>query len=133
MSVTYNLSIRNLECLKSTGNLSNVVVEAHWHLTAADGPYSADCYGAALLPEANGASFTPYENLTHDEVVSWVESIAASELDSAKENLASTVAKLKANPAASPELPWVAALSFDLAIAETAPIPEFAKILDDQE
>jgi len=49
------------------------VYTAHWRCTATDGDYSASSYGTAGFqqdPEAEG--FTPYEDLTEEQVLGWL-------------------------------------------------------------
>lgn len=78
-----------------------LVVTVDWRATEQDGQYVASAYGSVGLER--GDSFTPYEDLTQEQVVSWVkESVNVDEIES---NLATEIS-LKKNPVVLPGKPW---------------------------
>lgn len=71
---TYNWIISALECKVSEDGLTNVVSTIHWRYNATneDG-ITADTYGAQPVGSPDPANFTPYENITKEQVVGWLE------------------------------------------------------------
>ena len=71
---TYNWIISALECKVSEDGLTNVVSTIHWRYNATneDG-ITVDTYGAQPVGSPDPADFTPYENITKDQVVGWLE------------------------------------------------------------
>ena len=49
------------------------VYTAHWRCTASDGDFSASSYGTAgFTQDPESDSFTPYDQLTEEQVLGWV-------------------------------------------------------------
>jgi hypothetical protein len=65
--------ISAMECKVKEDNLSDVVILVHWRYNAASDEYFADTYGATSVPLPTGEDFTPYAELTKEQVVSWLE------------------------------------------------------------
>ncbi len=84
-------------------NLSDgTVTVIHWSATEQDGEHSARAYGSASLERnEDSATFIPFEDLTEEQVIQWVE----AEWDSPEEMLKAEVAKLKA-PTSTTGMPW---------------------------
>jgi hypothetical protein len=93
-------------------NLSDgTVTVIHWSATEQDGEHSARAYGSASLERnEDSATFIPFEDLTEEQVIQWVEAEWASledrnNGDSPEETLKAEVAKLKA-PTSTTGMPW---------------------------
>lgn len=65
---TLNWSISNLDRELSDGYVYN----AHWNVSLIDGEHSASSYGSVGL-ERPETSLIPYEDLTEELVISWVQ------------------------------------------------------------
>ena len=52
------------------GSLTDVVITADWRCNGTDETYSGTCYGSCSFQPPSG-SFTPYEDLTQDQVLDW--------------------------------------------------------------
>ena len=50
---------------------TDVVIISHWRLIARDGEYSARVYGAASLAAPDPDNFTPYADVTKEQVKAW--------------------------------------------------------------
>jgi hypothetical protein len=50
---------------------TDVVVTAAWRCNGVDGQYTGTVYGAASFTLSQGSSFTPYDQLTQDQVLGW--------------------------------------------------------------
>jgi len=74
MSATITWVIEWMQCKPTEGSLTDVVVNAGWRCngaqTANSVNYAATNYGTASFPMPEG-SFTPYDQLTQDQVLGW--------------------------------------------------------------
>jgi len=106
VSNTYTWDIAQLQCYPSHGEKANVVVAIHWVLTGTDGVNSASRQGASGVSFDSDAQFTPYENLTKDELISWVETSLGEEgVQEIKDGVDSDLAQLASQPTFI-SLPW---------------------------
>jgi len=69
----YNWVISAMECLKKDGEFNDVVITIHWRYSADKDGFNSEIYGASSMPLPTGEDFTPYEDLTKDQVVGWLE------------------------------------------------------------
>ena len=96
MNIEWN--VVNME--RKTDN--GFVVTVHYTVNAVDGEVTASTYGTVgYTQEAD--SFTPFEQLTKDQVVGWVQT--SLDKDAVEASLASQVEALK-NPVQESGLPW---------------------------
>ena len=102
-----NWNIVQLDCYPEKDGETDVVFTAHWDLTAAEGEYSGRVYGSVGLTLDASAPFTPYAQLTKEQVVGWVKDALGEETVAATEaNVAKQIADQKNPPVVSPPLPW---------------------------
>ena len=96
MNIEWN--VVNME--RKTDN--GFVVTVHYTVNAVDGEVTASTYGTVgYTQEAD--SFTPFEQLTKDQVVGWVQT--SLDKDAVEASLASQIEALK-NPVQESGLPW---------------------------
>ena len=95
MNVTYKID--NLDRQTSDG----LVTTAHWRVDAVDGEHTAGAYGSVGF--TRGDDFTPFEQLTEAQVLTWVKS--QLEVEQIEAALAQIIAEQKA-PKALSGLPW---------------------------
>ena len=69
--ITINWIIERLLVRKVEGTYSDVVITADWRCNGTQDQYSGTCYGSASFAPPSGSSFTPYEDLTQEQVLSW--------------------------------------------------------------
>jgi hypothetical protein len=62
--------IERLLVRKVEGTYSDVVITADWRCNGSQDQYSGTCYGSASFAPPSG-NFTPYEDLTQDQVLGW--------------------------------------------------------------
>lgn len=80
MAVTYTWVIEQMNCYPQANGKTDVVFNVAWRLNGTDGKYSATVYGTiGLQPYQAGDPFTPYDQLTEDQVVGWVEAAMGEE------------------------------------------------------
>ena len=71
--VDYTWKIRTLSAVNQDGIPPNTVNEVHWTLTGESGDYRAEISTFTQIEYNPDASFVPMQQLTEDQVVSWVE------------------------------------------------------------
>jgi hypothetical protein len=77
--------ISAMECIKKQDNLNDVVITIHWRYQAEKDGVSTDMYGATSMPLPTGEDFTPFDELTKDQVCGWLE--ATLDVPTMEENL----------------------------------------------
>lgn len=97
-----------MECYPSYETANNVVFTVHWGLTGTDEEYSSYVYGVTSIPlDGLDDNFTPYEDLTEEQVIGWVLDTLGEESVASHENtIASAIAEQKSPKTISPALPW---------------------------
>lgn len=104
MSNTYQELIERMDCYPKQGDETDVVCTIYWRINATDGNYSATAYGSVGVTWAEGDPFTPYEDLTKDEVWGWVA--AKVNMDEIKANLDKQIEAQVNPPIVSLPLPF---------------------------
>lgn len=101
-------NINALDCYPEYQGEKDCVFTAHWDLTATEGEYSGRVYGSVGLTLDAEAPFTPYNQLTKDQVIGWVKDAMGAETVAAHEaNVLQQIENQKNPPVVSPKLPWV--------------------------
>lgn len=96
---TYNWAINSMDRQTADGFVTTV----HYTVSAQDGDYNASTYGTIGYTEEEGQSYTPYDQLTADQVVGWVQTSLGKDVVEA--SLQSQIDALK-NPVQESGLPW---------------------------
>jgi len=73
MAITYIWSITNLNCYPEVEGETNVVFTSYWELSGTDGQYAGKIYGSTPLTYVAGTPFTPYDQLTEEQVINWTK------------------------------------------------------------
>jgi hypothetical protein len=98
-----------MEEYPTTGSLTDVVFNVHWRRNATetvdDTQYFADVYGSLSVPAPSAENFTPYEDLTFEQVCGWLE--AGLDVESLDANLEAQIENQINPPVVSLPLPWV--------------------------
>lgn len=77
--MNYIWKIENLVVARQLTAQRDVVTSASWRVTAIDGGLRGTAHGTIHFPAPDGDKFTAYENLTEDEILSWVWEIGKSD------------------------------------------------------
>ena len=69
-----NWKIEWMKTVPQAAGITDVVVEVGWRLTGTEGEHSASAYGSVVfrVPESVGENFTPFADLTEQQVLGWV-------------------------------------------------------------
>lgn len=76
MSATFKWVIEWMQCRPQEGSYTDVVITAGWRCTAVESSggseYSSGVYGTCAFSQpSEGGQFTPYADLTQDQVLDW--------------------------------------------------------------
>lgn len=96
--------ISAMDTAPSEDGLIDVVKTVHWRRQEQDGEYVADVYGAMGCSAPDPMAYTPYADLTFDQVCSWLEAnLNVAALDA---NLDQQIENQKNPPIVQLPLPW---------------------------
>jgi len=100
-------TVSQLDCYPQEDGRADVVFNVHWQCTGVDGEYNGQVYSTCAVTLDPAAPFTPYANLTQDQVLGW---IWASGVDkAATESAVQQQIDNQINPpVVAPPLPWAA-------------------------
>jgi hypothetical protein len=112
MAVSYFWTINPLEAYPTASGESDVVFTAHWQLHATeevDGTiYNAQSIGTQGLTYTSSSAFTPFEELTLEQVQGWVENaMGTGSVDNMKAGLATQIANQINPPVVTLTSPWL--------------------------
>ena len=97
--ISYNWQINQMDRLTSDG----FVVTVHYTVTAQEGEYTASTYGTVGYSEQPGESYTPYDQLTQEMAIGWVQTSLGK--DTVESSLVSQIEAQK-QPKQVSGLPW---------------------------
>lgn len=107
MAVTYEWVIEQMSCYPEYEGEQDVVFTVCWRLNGNEGDYNGTVYGSVGVTYEAGSPFTPYADLTQDQVVGWVKAALGDEQVAAYEaNVAGQIENQKNPPVVNPPLPW---------------------------
>ena len=85
---------------------TEVVLSAGWRCTGVDGEFSSSAYGSVSFPQPEeGGAFTPYADLTLEQVLGWVWDNGVDK-DATEISVTAQVENLVNPPTITPPLPW---------------------------
>lgn len=100
--------ISSLQCKPKEESMTDVVIIVDWRRTCAetiDGKdYYADVYGSYSCSNPNPEDFTPYDQLTYEQVCSWLD--AALPVEQLDLNLDQQIENQVNPPTVTPPLPF---------------------------
>jgi hypothetical protein len=110
--------IERLLVRKVEGTLTDVVITADWRCNGSQDQYSGTCYGSASFAPPSG-SFTPYEDLTEQQVLDWCFANGVDQ-KAIEANVTAQIENQINPPVIAPPLPWVPVVP---------PAPEVEKVV----
>ena len=88
------------------GTLTDVVITADWRCNGSQESFSGTCYGSCSFAPPSG-SFTPYEDLTQEQVLDWCFSNGVDKT-AIEANVSLQIQNQINPPVVSLPLPWAA-------------------------
>jgi hypothetical protein len=73
MEYNWIFSEDSFQCAKALDGLTNVIECIHWKYEATDGNISGVIAGCNGFAAPTSEDFIPYEELTKEEIISWIE------------------------------------------------------------
>ena len=101
---TYTWNVSAIDCYPQADGETNVVFNVHWQLSATQDTYSGSVYSTCGVPAPTGA-FTPYADLTQDQVLSWIWANGVDK-DSAEAAVQAQIDAQITPTVVQPALPW---------------------------
>ena len=98
-------TISQLDCKPQEDGQTDVVVTAHWQCTASQDEYTSQVYGTASFTYTPESPFTPYADLTQDQVLAWCWANGVDK-DATEANVAAQLEAQINPPIITPPLPW---------------------------
>ena len=100
--ITFNWDCKTVDVYPTSGDNANVVYNVHWRLTGVSdqldengNPYSSSAIGTQTLNTEEIVSFVPFEELTNEQVVTWVqEAMGTEEVTLMEENVTNQINNL---------------------------------------
>ena len=105
MANTYTWNITNMTCLPEVDGYTDVVVQVTWKCIGTDGTNFAEQYDINVF-SFDPTNFTPYSQLTQEQVLSWVWSTV--DQTAIEGVVAAQLTNLANPPVVALPLPWAA-------------------------
>ena len=105
MTTTYNWIVEYMSCYPQYEGETDVVFTVGWRCNATDGKYDATQYGSVGVTYEAGSPYTPYPDLTQDQVLGWIWGNGVDK-DAVEAALAANIADQVNPPVVTPPLPW---------------------------
>jgi len=104
--ITLSWIIERLLCKPVEGTLTDVVITADWRCNGSQDNYSGTCYGSTSFAPPS-ENFTPYDQLTQDQVLGWCFSNGVDKT-AIEANVTAQIENQINPPIIAPPLPWAA-------------------------
>ena len=96
-----------MQTTPTSANPSEAVLQVGWRCNGTEDNFSGSVYSTCTLPAADPASFTPYNQLTQDQVLGWIWANGVNQA-ATEAAVAQQIDNQKNPPTIQPELPWAA-------------------------
>lgn len=105
MSATITWIVTAMDCYPQEGSETDVVFNVHWTCSGVQDTFTGSVYSTCSVPAPSGSAFTPYADLTQDQVLGW---IWANGVDQAATEAAvqQQIDNQINPPVVTPQLPW---------------------------
>ena len=102
---TFTWTVSRLDCYPQAEGQTDVVFTVHWTCAGTDGTYNGSVYSTCNVTYVAGTPYTPYDQLTQDQVLGWIWSSGVDQ-SSAEAAVQSQINSQINPPVVSPPLPW---------------------------
>jgi hypothetical protein len=108
MEIVYSWAIEQMQEVPQQGSLTDVVINISWRrfgtTVVDDKEYQAGAFGFFVCSQPSGEDFTPYEDLTREQVIGWLE--AGLDVEAINLNLIAQLNDQINPPVVILPLPW---------------------------
>lgn len=112
MANTYAWTINALDVHPTENNLSNVVYNIHWGMTATSDQtdsegnlYTTNAIGTQIVSAPTPDQFVDFNSLTEDDVISWLEA-SDMNIEEIKAGLDNSIQNLITPTSVTKNVPW---------------------------
>lgn len=107
MATTITWVVEQMSCYPENDGETDVVFIVYWRCNGQDGQYFATNYGSQGVTYVARSPFTPYADLTQDQVIGWVkDAMGPEQAASIEANIETQIQNLINPPVVNPPLPW---------------------------
>jgi hypothetical protein len=107
VTIQYQWHIGPFDVKLSENGLDKVVCGVHWRLNGEEGGMQSSIYGSLGLPAPESDNFTPFEKLTKEMVIGWVESYLGDDrIAEFKSGIANDIEKQRNPVEVTVQPPW---------------------------
>jgi hypothetical protein len=107
---TYTWIIESINCRSEFENETNVVFNVSWRIKATNGKNTEEVYGAQTIPFEAKNNFTPFDQLTEEMVIAWVQEAAGIDrITKLQQTLDAKLITADKPTIITPALPWATA------------------------
>lgn len=113
MPATMTWVVEQMDCVPLEGTYTDVVQTVHWRCNGVEDSGGTNYYGTVygsctLAAPAEGQDFTPYPDLTQDQVLQWCfDATNGVNKDATEAMVQSQIDSAINPPIVTPPLPWV--------------------------
>jgi hypothetical protein len=72
MATTITWAVTQMDCYPQDDGNTDVVFIVHWTCSGTNGTYKGSAYSTCSVTYTAGSPFTPYANLTQNQVLGWI-------------------------------------------------------------
>lgn len=105
MATTFNWIIEWMQCYPQAEGHTDVVFQVGWRCNGTDGTYNGTVYSTQSVTYKAGAPYTPYDDLTEDQVLDWIWEAGVDQA-ATQAAVAQQIANQVNPPVVTPPLPW---------------------------
>jgi hypothetical protein len=102
---TFTTTISKMYTLPQVAGQTDVVVTIFYLVSGVDGQYIASIAGSQQFTVEQGSEFTPYPQLTQDQVIGWIPAIEIANAQTCVQGQIDSMITPPISPAAQ-TLPW---------------------------
>ena len=107
MTATIIWAIEWMQTTPSTATPPETVLTAGWRCNGVQDTYNATSYGSASFPQPEeGGTFTPYADLTQEQVLGWCWNNGVNQID-VEAGVQAQINNLISPPMVYSPLPWI--------------------------
>lgn len=105
--IEYTWNIAQMDAYPEYAGNTEVVFNVHWTLSGSDGVCVGSTYGAQVVTIDPEATFVPYEELTLQQVIEWVQTaMGPNQVAAVEQKIANQIENQINPPVLYPPLPW---------------------------
>ena len=106
---TYTWIIESINCHSEFENETNVVFNVSWRIQATNGKNTEEVYGSQAISFEAKNNFTPFDQLTEEIVIGWVQAAAGIDrITKLQQTLDANLITADKPTIITPPLPWLA-------------------------